>query len=141
MKITVDTNVLVSATFWYGASNEIISRVESGKIELLLSKEIIEEFRGVLDYKEIRDKIKNKHLEALKTLDTIICISKIISPIKKIDIIKEDPDDNKILECAFAGNVDYIVTQDKHLLKLKEFEGIKIITPKEFLKIIDKITI
>lgn len=138
MKITVDTNVLVSAAFWYGPSNEIIGRVENGEIELFLSEEIIEEFRGVLDYKEIRDKIKNKHLESLKTLDTIIYISKIINPIKKIDIIKEDPDDNKILECALTGNVDYIVTQDNHLLKLKEFEGIKILAPKEFLRTIDK---
>lgn len=135
MKITVDTNVLVSTAFWYGPSNEIIGKVESGEIELFLSEEIIEEFSGVLDYKEIRDKIKNKHLEALKTLDTRVCISKIISPIKKIDIIKEDPDDNKILECALAGNVDYIVTQDNHLLRLKEFEEIKIVTPKEFLTI------
>ena len=138
MKITVDTNVPVSATFWCGSSNEIINRVERREIELILSKEIIEEFSGVLGYKEIQDKIKNSHLEMLKTLDAIICISKIIEPIKKIDIIKEDSDDNKILECALAGKVDYIVTQDKHLLKLKEFEGMKIVTPGWFLKVMQR---
>jgi len=52
---------------------------------------------------------------------------------KKINVIEDDPDDNKVLECAIAGNVDCIVTNDKHLLKLKEYNGIKILTPDEFV--------
>ncbi len=103
MKITVDTNILVSATFWYGDSNEIIERVERKEIELILSKEIIEEFTRVLR-----------------------------------NVVKEDSDDNKILECAKAGKVDFIVSNDNHLLKLKEFEGIKILSSADFLKIIKK---
>ncbi|GAG74095.1 unnamed protein product, partial [marine sediment metagenome] len=53
---------------------------------------------------------------------------------KKLDIIKEDPEDNKVLECALFGKADYIVTGDKHLLKLCKFNNIKILTPIEFLK-------
>ena len=53
-------------------------------------------------------------------------------------MVKDDPDDNKILECAYAAKVDYIITQDNHLLKLKEFEGIKIINPGDLLKKIIK---
>ena len=49
-----------------------------------------------------------------------------------IDIIKDDPDDNRILECAVAGNVDCIVTNDKHLLKLKKYNDITIMTPDDF---------
>ena len=60
MKITVDTNVLVSATFWYGASDKIISKIEAKQIQLILSKEIIEEYADALDYKEIQDKIKEQ---------------------------------------------------------------------------------
>ncbi len=57
-----------------------------------------------------------------------------VSPTVKLDVIKADPKDNIILECAVAGNADYIVSGDKHLLDLKEFSGIKILKPAEFLR-------
>ena len=75
------------------------------------------------------------------TLQKIISFSEIIEPKEKVNIIMEDPDDNRVLECAKEGNVDYIVTNDRHLLKLKEFEGIKIITPAELLRLIKNIKI
>jgi len=69
MRITVDTNVLISATFWYGDSNEIIEKAERKEIELVLSREIIEEFARALSYKELQEKIKNKNLEMKRTID------------------------------------------------------------------------
>ncbi len=136
MKITVDTNVFISATFWYGDSHRIIELGEKKKIDLILSKEIIEEYAGVLKYDEIRDKIKNKNLEMKYTIQKIVSISTLVKPKVKLAIVKEDPDDNKILECAKEGKVDFIVTKDRHLLKLGEFEGIKIVTPEDLLKFI-----
>ena len=65
----------------------------------------------------------------------IIRNSIIVEPKEKIVIVKDDPKDNIFIETAVAGDVDYIVSQDNHLLKLKEFRGIKIITPEEFNKI------
>src|SRR3989344_2043204 len=95
MKITLDTNVILSSTFWFGDSSKI--------------------------------------MEMQRTVEEIITLSKIVEPKSKLDIIKEDPDDNKILECAVEGKVDYIISQDKHLLDIKEYKEIKIITPKDFL--------
>lgn len=138
MKITTDTNVLISSTFWYGDSNRILEKVENNEVELILSKEIIKEFSEVLNYKEIKDKIKNKNLEINRTKEKIISLSTLVEPKLKFNEIKDDPDDNIILECAVEGNVDFIISQDKHLLKLKEFKKIKIITPEEFLKILEK---
>ncbi|MEK6935154.1 MAG: putative toxin-antitoxin system toxin component, PIN family [Nanoarchaeota archaeon] len=135
MKITVDTNVLISSSFWKGASDKILERIENQEVELILSKEIIEEFSQVLDYEEIKDKIKDKGLEIRRTVEKIISISTIVQPLEKLDIVKEDSKDNIILECAFEGKVDYIISQDNHLLRLKEFRGIKIITPEIFLDI------
>ncbi len=133
MKITVDTNVLISSSFWYGDSNRILIKVENKEIELILSKEIIEEFIRVLDYEEIKDKVKEKNLEMKRTVEKIISISTIIEPKEKFMVVQEDIDDNVILDCAFEGKVDYIISQDNHLLRLKEFRGIKIVTPGEFL--------
>ena len=137
MRITADTNTLVSATFWYGASEKIISRAEAKEIQLILSDEIIKEYIGVLDYEEIRNKVRDKKLVMIHTIKKIISISAIIDPKIKLDVIKNDPDDNKILECAVAGNADYIVTNDKHLLKLGQFENIRILTPDDFLKLLN----
>ncbi len=134
MKVILDTNVLISATFWNGDSNKIIEKVERKEIEMIISREIIEEFANVLDYKDIKEKIKDKNLEMNRTIEKIVSLSNIVDPNEKLDIVKDDPDDNKILECAKAGNVDFIITNDNHLLKLKDFEGIKIITPKDFME-------
>ena len=136
MKIVVDTNVLISATFWAGDSDRILEKAENKEIELVLSKEIIEEFVRVLGYEEIQQKIKDKNLEMRRTAEKIASISTIVVLLQKLDVIKEDSDDNKILECAVEGNADYIVSQDNHLLNLKEFRGIKIVTPEEFLDVL-----
>jgi hypothetical protein len=59
-------------------------------------------------------------------------------PKEKIAIIRDDPADNKVLECAIAAGAKFIITGDKHLLKLKKFKGISIITAKEFLQKMQK---
>jgi len=138
MKITTDTNILISSTFWKGDSLRIMDLVENGEIELFLSEEIIEEFKEVLDYEEIKDKIRDKNLEMKRTAEEVIALSNIVIPRRKIDVVKNDSDDNKIIECAVEGKVDYVVTNDFHLLDLKEFEGIKIITPGDLLEKIAK---
>ncbi|MBS3174881.1 putative toxin-antitoxin system toxin component, PIN family [Candidatus Woesearchaeota archaeon] len=138
MKITVDTNILISATFWNGDSQKIIELVEENKVILVLSKEILKEYAEVLQYKDIQEKVE-KHKLALKhSILKIAQISTIVEPHQKLSIIKEDPDDNIILECALEGKVDYIISQDKHLLKFNGFEGIKILTPKDFLQVFPK---
>jgi putative PIN family toxin of toxin-antitoxin system len=134
MKITADTNILISATFWHGASDRIISKVEAKEIQLILSEEIVKEYAEVMDYDEIKNKIKDKNLAIKHTVSKIISISTIIEPKTKLNVIKDDSDDNKILECAVAGNVDCIVSNDKHLLKLRKFRNIPILTPDDFLE-------
>ena len=58
----------------------------------------------------------------------------LVNPIKRIEIVKEDPEDNKIIECALESGAGYILSYDKHLLNLREFKGIKIIRPEEAIK-------
>jgi len=70
--------------------------------------------------------------------ESIIKIRDIVEVIEvksKIDIVKDDTEDNKIIECAVDGKVDYIISKDKHLLKIKIYNGIRIIHPEEFLEI------
>ncbi len=136
MKIVVDTNVLISATFWYGDSDLILNKAEKKDFVLILSKAIMEEYVRVLQYKEIRDKIKNKNLEILRTVQKIASIATIVDPAQKLNVVEDDPDDNKVIECAVESGADFIVTQDQHLLKLQAYGGIKILPPREFLVLI-----
>ncbi len=69
--------------------------------------------------------------------EELLRVATLVVPSKKIDIIKEDPDDNKVLECAIEGNVDYIISGDRHLLKLKEYSGIRIVRASWLLKIVE----
>ena len=59
-----------------------------------------------------------------------------VEVVGKIKVVKDDPTDDKFIETALNGNADYIISQDRHLLDIKEFEGIKMVTPKEFLRIL-----
>jgi len=136
IRITLDTNVLISATLWHGSSEKIIDKVENKEIILVLSEQILEEYYKVLEYSEIKEKIRDKELEIKQSVLRISTISEIVDVKTKIDLIKEDPSDNKVIECAVEGKVNYIISKDNHLLKFKEYNGIKIITPEDFLNFI-----
>ena len=139
MRVVLDTNVLVSGTFWNGDSAEIIERIDKGELELIISKELIEEYEEVIVRDEIMDKIEGKNLALNESAKKIINDAIVVEPFQKFDAVKDDSKDNKIIDCAVEGNVDYIVSQDNHLLKLKEFMGIRIVKPEEFLEILDRV--
>jgi len=138
MRVVLDNNVFISGIFWEGAPHQIIKLAEKNKLEIFTTTEILNELFGVLK----REKFEPLFREGKTTLEEIsertlelvkICIPKI-----KVNIIKEDPADNKFLACAITCQASFIVSGDKHLLKLKEFQGIPIVSPREFLKIIKK---
>ena len=133
MKIAVDTNFLISATQWnYSVSHKLLQKLIRNNAEIFTTKEILEEFAEVLK----RDFLYAKK-EAQNLLEKVLQFLTLVNPKNKIDIVKEDADDNKIIECAVESKSEYILSYDKHLLKLKEFQGIKIVKPEEIFKILE----
>ncbi len=133
MRLVLDTNVLISALGWNGKERAVLLETLSNNIDLLLSEDIINEFLHVLSY----DKFTHLSIEKISLFLEIIMETSIIIDTKtKLSVIKEDPDDNKILECAVDGKADYIISGDKHLLKLEVFEGIKILKANDFLNLL-----
>lgn len=129
IKICLDTNILISAFIFYGKPAKVFDLATEKKIIAIISPEILFELVQILQYKFKRD--KNYIQRQIKVI-TDVC--ELVKPRKRIKILKHIPD-NKILEAAIAGNVDFIVTGDKkHLLPLKEFRGIPIVSPKQFLE-------
>ena len=131
MNITVDTNFLISATQWDNSvAFKLLKRLLEANIKIFTTKDILDEFSEVLQ----RDFKYNKE-ETTNILEEILVFVNIIEAQEKIKIVKDDPDDDKIIECALASNSDYLITYDRHLLKIKEYKSIKIITPEEMLKL------
>ena len=103
------------------------------KFILVTSKKILQEVERVLNYPKITKKYhlnKEKITDFLKGLSTF---SEVCSPRKKILIIKKDLEDNKFIEAAVVTRADFIISGDRHLLELGEYQGTEIITAKEFL--------
>jgi uncharacterized protein len=136
MKIVLDTNVWLSGIIWDGEASKIIEKAEKERIQLIISDDILTEIVNVLN----RESKFQKHILDLKLsiedlIRTILSISTLIETDIKLDVIKADPKDNIILEAAIVGKADYIISYDNHILNMLEFREIKIISPKEFLKI------
>ncbi len=133
IKVVIDTNTLISGTFWSGIPSHIIRLVEKEELILVISSTIVKEYAEVLNYEEIRKKVRD-HDECVQAIQKLLQLGVIVNPKEKFNIIKEDPDDDKFLDAAVEGNAKYIISRDKHLLKLKEFNGIKIVKPEQFLE-------
>jgi len=132
IKVTLDTNVLISAFFWEGESYRVMMKCKEGKAELVLSEDILDEFKEVLrkekKFCQTEESIE-RHLKVLRS------VAAIVSPTERVNAIKEDEMDNRIIECAIAGGASYLVTKDRHLLKLKKYKNVEIVTPREFLSL------
>jgi putative PIN family toxin of toxin-antitoxin system len=129
-RITLDTNVLISSLIAAGGSaDQVVQFVRDGEVEMVLSQFILDELTRVLMQKfELPPKSVQKAVQRFQRLATIV------EPILTIDIIKEKENDNRILECAVTGKVDYLVTGDKrHILPLGSIQGIPIVSVSEFL--------
>lgn len=131
IKIVVDTNVFISAFVFGGKPLEIIQLFLKDKVELYISPFIINELARILEEKFSWEEDRIKKILEILELKAIK-----VYPKTKVSLIKEKKDDNRILECALEGKVDYIISGDrKHILPLKEFKGIKIVSVGEFLEI------
>ena len=132
MNIVLDTNIFVSGIHWSGDSEKILRLWFNDEFELISSLPIIKELTRVL----MSFKIPMGAEEIYRWEDIILQKSTIVIPTEKINIVKEDTDDNKFIEAAVEGKAKYIISQDNHLLKIREFRGIKILTPRQFLELI-----
>ena len=128
-KVVIDTNVFISGLNFAGKPNEVLELFIKGEIEVYISPFILKELERIL-----RKKFEWNEKQLQKILDKIKKKAVIVQAETKISIIKAKEDDNRILECGVDGKVQYIISGDKrHILPLKNFRGIKILSPSEFL--------
>lgn len=134
-RVVLDTNALISATFWEGNPGSIVEMAERGEVELVLSWAVLEEVEEVLNRPYFQEQFQGLQSNLEQVLQKLIQLS--VGPIfseTDVHVISQDPDDDKVLECAVDGEADVIVSGESHLLDLGEYAGIKILSPNEFLR-------
>ena len=129
MKVVLDTNVLVSGIFFTGPPHDILQAWTSGRFDLVVSPETLEEYRRVVH--ELARKFPATEVDSLLdfvTVNSLICAA---PPLP--EPVCDDPDDDKFLACALAAQARFIVTGDKALLRKDGFGGVTIVTPRQFV--------
>jgi uncharacterized protein len=131
LRATVDANILVSGfAYQRGKPFQLLKRALEGEVCLTVSQPIINEALDVLSRK-----FGYPAEDIAETRALISQAARIVAPVVELDVIKEDPDDNRVLECAVSAGADYIVTGDQNLLRLGRYDAIRILTVADFLEI------
>jgi len=130
MKVVIDTNIFVSS-FFGGNPRKIIDLWKNEKITLCLSNAILDEYVDVLGRIGLKEEDELEELLSLFSRGFNIVFT---TKTPKIKIIKNDPDDDKFVECAVALKAQTIITGDKEVLAINEYMGIRILTPQKFLE-------
>lgn len=128
MKAILDTNVLISGIFFSGVPSEILSAWRDEKIELIISPEILEEYRRVGEEMEI----KFPGIEVAPFLELLAIEATMVEAKDLGEAVCTDPDDDKFLACALSSKAKVICSGDKALLKTSGYRGIEVLTPRSF---------
>ncbi len=134
MNVVLDTNTVISGLFWKGAPRQILDLARSGTFTLFTSPDLLTELADVLG----RQKFSARLAQANASIEELVLgyasLAITVRPNKIDPVIKADPDDDKVLACAKTANAEVIASGDSHLLDLKEYEGIKIMTVHQLLE-------
>jgi len=131
MKVVIDTNVFISSFLGDGNPRNVIDLWKNGRLTLCLSQEIVSEYVEVLQRLGIDEE---NELKKLLQLFALGYHSIFTGSTEKLSIVIHDPDDDKFFECAVSLNAKYIITEDKAVLKISDYCGIKVVNPADFLE-------
>lgn len=131
LRVVFDTNILFSAVGWRGNPHQCVQAARQGKCLSLTCEPILAELAEKLQIKRVLDAGKTAEIN-----DEIRAFSKVIAIPGTLKVIVADPDDDAILECAVIGQAQYLVSGDRHLLAVGNYQGIQIVKAAEFLAVI-----
>lgn len=134
LSVILDVNVLISALITKGKPRELWLKGVIKEFNLVSSNEILADFIRVVSRPKFKPYVKSKDLEDF--LKAFHANTSFVEVKSKLKVVREDPDDDIILAAAYDGKVRHVISGDKHLLDLREFRRIRIVTVDEMLKIL-----
>ncbi len=130
MRIVLDTNVFVSGVFFTGPPYQILKLWRDGKVQLAVSPEIVQEYRRV--GKALANQFPGVDLEPI--IELIAAKADLIQASALPKRVCDDPEDEKFPACALASKSKVIISGDRHLLKISEYCGVRVVRPRDFLE-------
>jgi hypothetical protein len=139
LRAVLDANDLTSAFIQpKGPSGRILTRfVGEAAFELVLSVPILDELRRILEYPRIRKRLRTPDDEIQARVASLGVLADVVDPRIRLQVVAEDPDDDKYLEAALEGRAGFLVSGDRHLLDIKEHQSVQILTPRAFLTLLE----
>jgi putative PIN family toxin of toxin-antitoxin system len=130
IRVVLDTNVLVSCLLFEGTPGALLNLWKTGRIRLLMRRAMVDEFLRVLAYPKFH--LTEDEIQYL-LYEEVLPYAEMVDVRPGPVLIAEDPADDMFLRCAHAGRGRYILSGDRHLLNLKTYRRIKILSPADFL--------
>ncbi len=137
LKAVLDTNVWVSAIIWGGLPASIIKAAENGKVLIIVSEEILQEISKTLAYLRLREIYEEIGVTREELMEAVLRVGKLVKVGTRLNIVPEDPADNKFVECAVDGDTDYVVSGDVHLLGLEHYQRIRMLSVRRFCELLE----
>ncbi|MXW00582.1 MAG: putative toxin-antitoxin system toxin component, PIN family [Holophagales bacterium] len=132
VKVVLDTNVFVSGVFFGGTPGRVLEAWRNGKAEVVLSREIVEEYVRVGE--ELADRFPAVDLRPALEL---LAVSATLVPSPPLpESVSRDTDDDKFLACALAAGADYVVSGDRDLLDVSSYKGVVVLSPRDFVDLL-----
>ena len=123
---------------WGGSPARIVKAAEESKVCLITSEEIVNEINRTLAYPRLKRVYEATGISQQQMISAVLQLTKLVNVKTKIQTVREDPADDKFLECAVDDKANYIVSGDAHLLKIGGYKGTRIVSVRQFLKILEK---
>jgi len=130
VKVVLDTNTIVWGIGWDGPPRRVILALRDGRHHLVISPDLLAELTKVLSYPKLRPLAAHPLLRVV--LEWLHQPEHIVIPKERLSVVRADPQDNLVLEAAVSGRADTIVSGDRDLLAVREFQNIPIVTARQF---------
>lgn len=139
MKLVLDTNIVISGFLWRKAPRQLIDAAVEGSIELVTSAPLIDELRRVISRPKFARKLAERGVSINSLVERYARLAVMVKPAQILRTVISDADDDSVLACALAAQVDLIVSGDAHLLNLKRYHGMRILSPAHALAAVDSV--
>jgi putative PIN family toxin of toxin-antitoxin system len=132
LTVVFDTNILFSGTGWRGSPFYCLQLAREQKVSLILCREILAQYHS-----KLQTKLDMSESQATRAAAEILSLSTLVEISNSLHVVADDPDDDKVIECAVTGKASHIVSGDHHLLDLREYKNIQIVPASNFLDLIN----
>lgn len=138
MIVVLDTNLIISALLSpQGTPSKIFERWEEGEFDVAVSNPLQDELERALGYERIKKYFRGTDFNLNIFIKHLQETAILVKPQIRLEVITNDPEDNRLLECAVTSGSSYIISGDQHLLDLKEYQGIQILSPAGFIVLLE----